>query len=143
MHYVGMSAFRVSGRMEWDATFVAVSVVLGMILSSLALNRAARPISPYSKYIAAVILTLGICSLHFTGMAAVTIIPDDNFFVPASGISSNILALCIASASLLIVSTGFYVVCRRPALARGSRAAYPPFGLSRFADRIAEPRFVQ
>ena len=43
MHYAGMSAFRVSGRMEWDGTFVAVSVVLGMILSSLALNRAARP----------------------------------------------------------------------------------------------------
>jgi diguanylate cyclase len=115
MHYAGMSAFRVSGRMEWDVTFVAVSVVLGMILSSLALSRATRPVSQYCKYMAAAILTLGICSLHFTGMAAATIIPDDNFFVPASGISSNILALCIASASLLIVSTGFtsYVVDRR------------------------------
>lgn len=115
MHYAGMSAFRVSGRMEWDENFVVVSVIAGMVLATLALNRAARPVSRYCRYSAAIILTLGICSLHFTGMAAVTIIPDSDFIVPASGISSNIPALCIASASLLIVSTGFssYVVDRR------------------------------
>lgn len=115
MHYAGMNAFRVSGRMEWDATFVVASVLLGIAISSLAISRAARPFSRYCKYGAAGILTLAICALHFTGMAAVTILPDPDFFIPPSGISSGVLALCIASASLLIVSTGFssYFIDRR------------------------------
>jgi diguanylate cyclase (GGDEF)-like protein len=115
MHYTGMSAFRVSGRMEWNENYVAVSVIAGMVFAALAMSRAARPMTRYCRYWAALILTIGICALHFTGMAAVTIIPDAAFDVPESGISSNVLALCIASASLLIVSTGFssYVVDRR------------------------------
>ena len=115
MHYTGMTAYSVSGRMEWDQTFVAVSVISGIVLASLALNRAVRGVSSYWKYAAVGILTVGICVLHFTGMAAVTIVPDSEFFVPASGISSNMLALCVVAASLLIVSTGFssYLVDQR------------------------------
>lgn len=115
MHYTGMSAYSVSGRMEWDMAYVTVSVISGIVFASLALNRAVRPAAPYWKYVAVGILTVGICALHFTGMAAVTIVPDTEYFVPPSGISSNMLALCIVAASLLIVSTGFssYLVDQR------------------------------
>jgi diguanylate cyclase (GGDEF)-like protein len=115
MHYTGMSAYSVSGRMEWDMAYVTVSVIAGILLGSLALNRAVRPVAPYWKYVAVTIFTLGICILHFTGMAAVTIVPDSEYFVPPSGISSGMLALCVVAASLLIVSTGFssYLVDQR------------------------------
>ncbi len=115
MHYLGMNAYRVSGRVDWDIAYVVASVVIGILLASLAVNRAARPVSRYCKYAAAALFTLAICGLHFTGMAAMTIEPDPRFFIPPNGISSDILAFSIAGAALLTVSTGFasYIVDRR------------------------------
>lgn len=104
MHYLGMSAFLISGSMSWDLAYVSASIVGGTLLSSLAMCAAARGRDRRSWVGAVLLLTAAICVLHFTAMAAVTIVPDPAIAIPAATISDGWLALAIAAATLVILA---------------------------------------
>ncbi|OWK19239.1 hypothetical protein AJ88_44275 [Mesorhizobium amorphae CCBAU 01583] len=78
MHYTGMAAFEVQGRIVWDQLLVAVSLVAGITLAALSLLVVLRRPSTSGIIVAAVLLTLAICTLHFIAMAAVSIYPDSS-----------------------------------------------------------------
>lgn len=84
MHYTGMQALIVPGTLQWDVTLVVVSMVIGAVFASAATinfhTRSGRPV----LWTSAALLTLGICSLHFTGMGAVTIVPDPTIVIQPS-----------------------------------------------------------
>jgi len=47
MHYTGMAAFEVTGRLRWDPAFVFASILIGELLSAVAVSIAGRaPHSP-------------------------------------------------------------------------------------------------
>jgi diguanylate cyclase (GGDEF)-like protein len=104
MHYVGMAAYHISGIVEWDAAYIASSIALSVVLSTAALMIARRMEEKQSLYIATLGLVLAIVSLHFTGMAAVSVTP-----LTSEGTSSGVLeamAVAITGVSLFIVGTG-------------------------------------
>ena len=103
MHYVGMAAYHVSGIVEWNVGYIVVSVLCSAALSTAAL-RAARLERWYALHVATVGLVLAIISLHFTGMAAVSVIPLAAEV--ASGLIFQTMAVAIAGVSLFIVGTG-------------------------------------
>ncbi len=103
MHYTGMAAFEVAGTIAWDKTLVAASVLLGSVLGAGALWSALRNSSLSSRLIGALVLTLAICSHHFTAMGAVAITPDSTILLPPSAISSEWLAIGVAFVSLSIL----------------------------------------
>ena len=77
MHYLGMWALEVPGRVTWSPDLVFASIVLGMVFGYAALAIAIR----YARQVgnawsAALFLTLAIVSHHFTAMGAVEIVPD-------------------------------------------------------------------
>src|ERR1700722_3585835 len=76
MHYTGMAAFEIQGRIIWDPTLVAASIALGGMIGAIALPVGLRSASLKWKILGALSLTLAICSHHFTAMAAAAIIPD-------------------------------------------------------------------
>jgi NO-binding membrane sensor protein with MHYT domain len=76
MHYIGMAAFEIQGIILWDSALVAASIVLGAAIGAVALPVGLHGKEQRWKISGAVLLTLAICSLHFTAMAAVSIIPD-------------------------------------------------------------------
>lgn len=75
MHYLGMSALHVEGIVEWNPSMVAASVALAVGLGALSLNRAMRPMTRWCHHGAAGVFFLAVVSLHFTGVAALTITP--------------------------------------------------------------------
>lgn len=91
MHYIGMLSYDLAGRFEWDQTYVAASVVLGGFFGAISMNRVARPLTRYCRFGAAASLILAIVSMHFTGMAAITVIPDPSVVVSADVISDGLL----------------------------------------------------
>lgn len=91
MHYLGMSAYDLAGHFEWNQSYVAASVVLGGFFGGVSMNRVARPLTRYCKFGAALALILAIVSMHFTGMAAITIVPDPTATISADVISSGLL----------------------------------------------------
>jgi diguanylate cyclase (GGDEF)-like protein/PAS domain S-box-containing protein len=103
MHYTGMAAFEVAGIELWDPVLVATSILMGVALGAIALPVGLHGTEEKWKIGGAVLLTLAICSHHFTAMAAVSIIPDQAIEVPASTLPTTWLALAIAVASLVII----------------------------------------
>ncbi|WP_159010359.1 EAL domain-containing protein [Bradyrhizobium sp. S69] len=110
MHYTGMSAFEVAGIEIWDPTLVAASIVIGAVLGAIALPVGLHGDEEKWKVGGAVLLTLAICSHHFTAMGAVSIIPDAAIEVPASTLPSAVLALAIALSSFVIIGLALAAV---------------------------------
>src|SRR5262249_8455830 len=68
MHYTGMAAFEVEGRLMWDMPLVIASVVLGALLGGVALRMGMSSDTFKQRSYGATLLTAAICSHHFTAM---------------------------------------------------------------------------
>jgi two-component system sensor histidine kinase/response regulator len=104
MHYLGMAALRVPALWHWDAAMVAVSLEIGIGFGALALYLSARLTGRRGRLICTALLTLAICGMHFTGMAALSLQPDPLVALPDQGIPPHWLAFGIAGIALLILA---------------------------------------
>jgi PAS domain S-box-containing protein len=103
MHYLGMWAVELPGRVTWDLDLVAISVLLGCLFGVAALAIAVRRSDVRSMLAAALLLTLAIVSHHFTAMGAVVIVPDPARAMAALSLSPTALALAVASTAVAIL----------------------------------------
>ena len=106
MHYVGMAALDLPAQQHWDVSYVAASLLIGSSFSSAAFAVAQRMPNLRGRFASTSLFALGICSLHFIGMAAVSFIPDPLMEIPKDTIASGWLAISIAAITVLIVGTG-------------------------------------
>jgi diguanylate cyclase (GGDEF)-like protein len=104
MHFTGMAALEVPGTFVWDQRFVAAALVVAVLMGALAIQTALTKGGPGRAAAASLLLTIGICGLHFIAMAAVTIQPDMSIAIPASSISSALLATAVTVAAFTILS---------------------------------------
>jgi diguanylate cyclase (GGDEF)-like protein/PAS domain S-box-containing protein len=103
MHYTGMAAFEIAGIVLWDPTLVAASIVLGAAIGAVAIPVSLHGTEEKWKIGGALLLTLAICSHHFTAMGAVSIIPDAAIEVSPSALPGGWLAIGVAIASIAII----------------------------------------
>ena len=103
MHYIGMAAFEIAGVILWDPVLVVVSIVLGAGIGAIALPVGLHGHTEKWKIGGAVLLTLAICSHHFTAMGAVSIIPDPTMEISQSALPAGWLAIGVAVASFAII----------------------------------------
>jgi diguanylate cyclase len=103
MHYTGMAAFETMGQINWDPTLVTVSIVLGVLIGGVALQVGLRGDSFKWKSLGALLLTLAICSHHFTAMGAAAVVADPSVQLSETGLPSGLLAIAVALASFMIV----------------------------------------
>jgi diguanylate cyclase (GGDEF)-like protein/PAS domain S-box-containing protein len=103
MHYTGMAAFEIEGIILWDSVLVVASIVLGAAIGAVALPVGLHRKQEKWKIGGAVLLTLAICSHHFTAMGAVSIIPDPTIEVSPSALPAGWLAMGVALASFAII----------------------------------------
>ncbi|HMH74282.1 MAG TPA: EAL domain-containing protein [Bradyrhizobium sp.] len=107
MHYTGMAAFEVEGRIIWDPTLVVASIALGALIGAVSLPTGLRDGSIKWKICGALLLTVAICSHHFTAMGAVSIMPDPAIEVSKSALPASWLAIAVALASFGIILLAF------------------------------------
>ncbi|MFB6459357.1 EAL domain-containing protein [Bradyrhizobium tunisiense] len=103
MHYLGMWALEVPGRIAWSLDLVLVSIILGICFGYAALAVAIKYRSYQGTLAAAVLLTLAITSHHFTAMGAVHITPDPARATDALSLSPGVLAVAIAGVALSVL----------------------------------------
>lgn len=134
MHYVGMSAMHIEGRLRYEPALFAVSVLIAVSASAAALwlvfrlNRSRR--SPlWQRLVAAVIMAVGISGMHYTGMAA-AVYPADAVLLDGGGVSVAQLAVsvalvstCIMLAALMISLFDAHMTSRNAQLAASLLAA--------------------
>jgi diguanylate cyclase (GGDEF)-like protein/PAS domain S-box-containing protein len=104
MHYTGMAAFEIQGHIIWNPVLVAVSIALGGLLAAAALPVGLRSAALKWKFLGALILTIAICSHHFTGMAAAAIVPDPTIEISSAALPAGLLSVGVAFASFVIIA---------------------------------------
>jgi diguanylate cyclase (GGDEF)-like protein/PAS domain S-box-containing protein len=103
MHHTGMAAFEVRGMLLWDRPTLAASLVLGVLLTILAMPVGAGAESRGARLAGAGLLTLGICALHFIGMSAVTIVPEVGAAPPEGAVTRERLAVLVGFAAFVLL----------------------------------------
>src|SRR5205814_4337566 len=103
MHFTGMQALVVPGALSWDPGLVLASLVIGLVLGPAALLAWHEVERRKAHWIAPGLLTLAICGLHFTAMAAVTVVPDPTIVVRPSAMNSSTLAIVVTAVSMLMM----------------------------------------
>lgn len=104
MHYVGMAAFEVAGIVLWDPTLVAASILLGGVIGAAALPAGLRRRGGVRwRLLGTVLLTLAICSHHFTAMGAISIIPDPTLELSRSSLPAGLMSVGVALVSFAIL----------------------------------------
>ncbi|OPZ00889.1 diguanylate cyclase [Bradyrhizobium sacchari] len=122
MHYIGMWALEVPGRVIWSPELVFISIILGMVLGYVALAVALGRKNRWGTFAAALLLTLAIVSHHFTAMGAVQIVPDPTLAHDTLSLSPSFLAVAIAGVALSVLGMSFVgVLADRRLATRTSR----------------------
>ena len=106
MHYTGMLAFEVPGILLWDRPLVLLSILCALAFGAVAANRIARPVTRFCKYGGTLAMILAIVTLHFTGMAAVTVVPMAGTEIPPQALSDTFLLGSVIAGITLIMTMG-------------------------------------
>eukprot|EP01034_Spumella_vulgaris_P022942 gene22942-29127_t len=101
MHYLGMSAIAFPGKITWDYGVIVASILIALVASMAAFWILFRLLSLYPqkellRLGSAVVMTIAVCGMHYTGMVAAT-------FTYSPGQSSG------ASASTISADEAFYI----------------------------------
>jgi len=121
MHYIGMAAMRLPAMMHWNQAIVALSVVIAVVVSLVAMWLAfrfraeTREVAPL-KIASAGVMGVAVVAMHYTGMAAATFMPSDRA-VDLSGavaISSlGITGIMLVTLAVLVFSSLTSLLDRR------------------------------
>ena len=105
MHYVGMAAFSVDATVSWSSPYLTGSVLWAVALSALAFNRALATEPIWVNGGAAGILVTAVVGLHFTGMAAMTIVPFASSEQTTTDTEAReMLAFAVTAVGLIVVA---------------------------------------
>ncbi len=114
MHFIGMLAFHLPVPLAYDVPINVLSWFMAMLVSGVALFVVRRPtMSSGYLSIGAALMGVGICVMHYTGMAAMRMSPPIKYD-PALFIASVIIAIAASMAALWIA---FQLRRKRPGTA--------------------------
>ncbi|QJU59707.1 EAL domain-containing protein [Sphingomonas sp. AP4-R1] len=112
MHYTGMNAMEFRGHFEWRPIRIALSILFGICFCTPGLMLALRQRDLGSGMAASGFLMTAVLALHFTGMTAMTAIPDpsepqDSYFLSPLSLGLTIGAIALA---VLLVGAGAAII---------------------------------
>src|SRR5262249_42567696 len=105
----GMMALELPARIVWSPEIIMSSVVLGSLFGAIALVIASGQDSFRRSAAATVLLTVAIVSHHFTGMGAVTLIPDPTIVFEGLNISPEMLSFLLAGMAVVLLGISLSV----------------------------------
>ena len=103
MHYTGMTALQIPGRIQWDYRYVGASVVIGLILASSSFYCARNRKDLLGIIASSLLFTLAVVGMHFTAMTAIHIEADPTIAFKGISISPVSLSLLIAGTATIIL----------------------------------------
>ena len=133
MHYLGMSAMHVgSGRVIYEPGRVALSVVIAIVAATVALWFALVIQGASATVGAALLMGVAVCSMHYTGMAALRVertesIPALPGVGPFELLAPIFVLACVMITALAYSTIGFTIrqtSAREEALLARARAMY-------------------
>jgi NO-binding membrane sensor protein with MHYT domain len=83
MHYTGMWAVQIQGRVTYDKGLVALSILIAVVAATAALWFTLVLESPVLRFVAGLVMGVAVVGMHYTGMAAVDVTVDQTAPVPS------------------------------------------------------------
>ncbi|MBG34401.1 MAG: bifunctional diguanylate cyclase/phosphodiesterase [Oceanicaulis sp.] len=105
MHYAGMMAYNLDAIVAWDMRYVIASVVFAVFFGALAFEASEKFDKGLHRLIPGGLLAIGVVSLHFTGMGAMTVV-SLGVSEGLDPVTFQILALTTAVTTLVVVGAG-------------------------------------
>jgi diguanylate cyclase (GGDEF)-like protein len=100
MHFIAMLAFSLPVPMAYDAAITVASMLIAIIVSGFALLMVTRTsLSARRLSAGGVLMGIGICSMHYTGMAAMLVTPSIRYDTLLFS-ASVVVAIAAATAAL-------------------------------------------
>jgi diguanylate cyclase (GGDEF)-like protein len=109
MHYLGMAALDMAPGIEWQAALVALSVLIAIVASGVALGiffllrRVAARGSQRQQLAAAGVMGLAISGMHYTGMAAAAF-PIGSVCLSAGALGGSELGLMVVMGAVALLA---------------------------------------
>ncbi len=110
-HYVGIAGFEIPAEIEWDASLVSLSVLVGAIVCALTFGLASNTRRRTAWQTAG--LLAAICGTHFIAMSAATYIPLDLPSAAGPALSKELTAAIVLVVTLAVMGMGTYGVDAR------------------------------
>jgi diguanylate cyclase (GGDEF)-like protein len=105
MHFIGMLAFRLPIAMSYDIAITIGSMLIAIVVSGFALLAVTRSSLSLARLATGgLLMGLGICSMHYTGMAAMQVQPGIRYDVGLFGASVGV-AIAAATTALWMAFT--------------------------------------
>ena len=105
MHFVGMLAFHLPIPMGYDVPVTLLSLLIAIVVSGFALFIVSRDtLSARNLIVGGILMGLGICAMHYTGMAAMETYPPITYD-PMLFSASVAIAIAASFAALWIAFT--------------------------------------
>jgi NO-binding membrane sensor protein with MHYT domain len=113
MHYTGMYAMRLDGKVSYDPGLVAASVVIAVVAATVALWFTVTLRRRLAIFVAALIMGVAVCGMHYTGMAAVSVHLGQPTFA-TDGATASTLLVPIAVMVLLVIGGLIFAIGASP-----------------------------
>jgi NO-binding membrane sensor protein with MHYT domain len=91
MHYTGMAAMRLDGRIDYGVTRVGLSIGIAVVAATVALWLAVTVRKPIAIVGSALIMGVAVNGMHFTGMSAMTVYHGVGVGQPSGATASTLL----------------------------------------------------
>lgn len=106
MHYMGMAAMQMPGEIVYDNTLVGISVVIAVVASIVALWLAFNLRGNWQRIGSAVVMGIAVCGMHYTGMAAASMVHNQaGAAVTSGGLSPQNMAIGIFAVVTILLVT--------------------------------------
>ncbi|MEZ5938766.1 MAG: MHYT domain-containing protein [Hyphomonadaceae bacterium] len=106
MHYMGMEALIVPGQVVYRPDVFALSVVIAFIASTAALWLAINVKSTLHRVLAATVMAIAICGMHYTAMSGAELLLIGRDDSGLQGASKGFLAALVAVAVVALLCVG-------------------------------------
>jgi len=93
MHYSGMAAMRMPGRMSYSPGLFGLSILIAIVAATAALWFALRLGGFWPGFCAALIMGVAVSGMHYTGMAAMRVYPPNGSPMAMSGADATAFLL--------------------------------------------------
>ena len=141
MHAAGMASLQVPGALVWNRPLALAALACGCALAAAAFFARSHPRTGWSaartRVVAATILTGAVATLHFTAMAAVSVVPDLAAGPPGPSLPRMSLAAAVATLMLMILAFAALAL-----FAERMRRANVALRASEAAHRLSEERLA-
>ncbi|MEV6974029.1 MHYT domain-containing protein [Kitasatospora sp. NPDC093806] len=104
MHYLGMAAMHVQGQVSYDPLIVVASIAIAVFAATAALWMTLNITGLLASLAAAMIAGVAVVAMHYTGMAAVSVVLDGRS--PVGGLPASQFITPLAVAVLVLLALG-------------------------------------